>query len=376
MHHKHPPLARPALGRYARTELALVGTTCARMEEIMAGWVEQLGARYRCLLVTGDHTEPEIPVSMRHDRKHFTTTATAWNDFDDRLLGSQYDLALVNGNHYPATRQIVFVDEAKAGTLVRRTDQLTDVAAIVLVATDRCPDWLRAHCADQQTPPRVIPLAEIDTLLPQLSATLEAAVPPLHALILAGGRSERMGEDKSQLVYRDGQTEVERLSALCGKLGLPVHLSVREPDVDHPAGDFPVVIDRFRGLGPAGAIASAFLTAPDIAWLVLACDLPLLDEVTLRRLITARRPDRLATAVRGPGKEWPEPLVAIYEPRAYQRLLQFLSLGYACPRKLLINSDTEVVDLNDGAPLTNANTPAERGRVLGVLRQPRKHNRG
>ena len=370
MHHKHPPLARPALGRYARTELAFVGSTCARMEEIMAGWAEQLGARYRCLLVTGEHAEPDVPVSLRYDRKHFTTTATAWNDFDDLLLGNQYDLALVNGNHYPATCQIVFVDEAKAGTLVRRTDQLTDVAAIVLVAADRCPDWLQTHCAGQQTPPRVIPLAEIDTLLPQLSATLEAAVPPLHALILAGGRSERMGENKSQLVYRDGQTEVERLSALCGKLGLPVHLSVRDSDADHTAGDIPVVIDRFQGLGPAGAIASAFLAAPDVAWLVLACDLPLLDEATLRRLITDRRPDRLATAVRGPGKEWPEPLVAIYEPRAYQRLLQFLSLGYACPRKLLINSATEVVDLEDGTPITNANTPAERGRVLGVLRQP------
>ena len=368
MHHKHPPLARPALGHYARTELAFVGSTCARMEEIMAGWAEQLGARYRCLLVTGEHAEPDVPVSLHYDRKHFTTTATAWNDFDDLLLGNQYDLALVNGNHYPAARQIVFVDQAKAGTLVRRTDQLTGVAAIVLVAADRCPDWLQTHCAGQQTPPRVIPLAEIDTLLPQLSATLEAAVPPLHALILAGGRSERMGEDKSQLVYRDGQTEVERLSALCGKLGLPVHLSVRDPEFNHTAGDTPVVIDRFQGLGPAGAIASAFLAAPDIAWLVLACDLPLLDEATLRRLITARRPECLATAVRGPGKEWPEPLVAIYEPRAYQRLLQFLSLGYACPRKLLINSATEVVDLEDGVPLTNANTPGERGWVLGVLK--------
>ncbi len=368
MHHKHPPLARPALGHYARTELGFVGSTCARMETIMARWAEQLSKRYRCLLVTGEHTEPEVPVSLRYNRKHFTTATTAWNDFDDRLLGSQYDLALVNGNHYLAARQLVFVDEAKAGTLVRRTDQLTDVVAIVLVATDRCPDWLRAHCAGQQTPPRILPLAGIDTLLPDLFTTLEAAVPALQALILAGGRSERMGEDKSQLVYRDGQTEVERLSSLCGELGLPVHLSVRDPESDHATGDYPVLVDRFRDLGPAGAIASAFLSAPDVAWLVLACDLPLLDEATLRHLITARRPDRLATAVRGPGKEWPEPLVAIYEPRAYQRLLQFLSLGYACPRKLLINSDTEVVDLADAAPLTNANTPVERGRVLGLLR--------
>ena len=368
MHHKHPPLSRPALGHYARTELAFVGSTCARMEAVMARWAEQLSARYRCLLVTGDHAEPEVPTSIRYDRKHFTTQSAApWNDFDDRLLGSQYDLALVNGNHYPAARQIVFVDEAKAGTLVRRKEQLTDVVAIVLVATDRSPDWLREHLVGQAVPPQILSLEAIDSLLAELSKRLEDARPPLHALILAGGKSQRMGQDKSQLVYRNGQTEVERLSELFGEVELPVHLSVR--DADAPVADtgLPLVTDRFLGLGPAGAIASAFLSAPDVAWLVLACDLPLLDQSTLRQLIAARRPDRVATAVRGPARPWPEPLIAIYEPRAYQRLLQFLSLGYACPRKLLINSDTEVVDLTDAAPLTNANTPEERARVLGLL---------
>ena len=125
--------------------------------------------------------------------------------------------------------------------------------------------------------------------------------------------------------------------------------------------------DRFLNLGPAGAICSAFLHDPDAAWLVLACDLPLLDAATLRQLLEARQPQRVATAVRGPGKEWPEPLIAIYEPRAYPRLLQFLGLGYGCPRKLLINSDVAVLELSDGQAITNANTPAEREAVLKSL---------
>ncbi|CAH0999465.1 Molybdenum cofactor guanylyltransferase [Neolewinella maritima] len=366
MHHKHPPLARPALGQYARTELAFVGSTCARMEAVMRDWMQQLGD-YRTLLVTGEHTAPEVATSIRSDRKHFTSSHASWNAFDDRLLGGQYDLALVNGNHYPAARQIVFVDEAKAGTLVRRKDQLSDVLAVVLVDTETVPDWLQQHVEAQESAPAVLPFSAVDTLLPKLLELLQAATPPLRALILAGGKSERMGADKSRLVYRDGQTEVERLRDLCRSLELPVHLSVRDATFAANVADLPLVADRFLGLGPAGAIASAFLSAPDAAWLVLACDLPLLDEATLRTLLTARRPDRLATAVRGPGKPWPEPLVAIYEPRAYQRLLQFLSLGYACPRKLLINSDVAVVDLPDGRPLTNANTPEERERVLGQI---------
>lgn len=357
MHQKHPKIARPAIGRYARTEFALVGSTCARMEALMDRWTTQLADDYRCLTVTGDHQEPSVPVSLRWGRKRFSARNEAHNDFDDRLLGGNYDLALVNGNHYPANRQIVFVDAEKAGTLERRRDQLTDVVAVIHVSGD-LPEWL--------PPAPVFPEERAGAVLELITEALQRAVPPLRALILAGGRSERMGEDKSRLVYRDGRPEVERLAALCESMGLPVSISVRS-EADAADVGYPTVADRFLGLGPAGAICSAFLSDPDAAWLVLACDLPLLEADTLKQLMDARRPDRVATAVRGPEKEWPEPLVAIYEPRAYGRLLQFLSLGYSCPRKLLINSDTEVVDLATDRPLTNANTPEERRRVQQLL---------
>ncbi|NJB86433.1 molybdopterin-guanine dinucleotide biosynthesis protein A [Lewinella marina] len=361
MHQKHPKIARPALGHYARTEFAFLGSTCARMEAIMLRWADALSDSYRCLTVTGEHQEPEVATALRHDRKAFTSPRQNWNEFDDHLLGSTYDLALVNGNHYPASQQIVFVDAGKAGTLERRREQVTDVLAVVYVSGE-LPDWLPADAP-------VVPLERVDDLLPRIAEALQQAIPPLKALILAGGRSQRMGEDKSQIVYRNGQKEVDRLAALCADLNIPAFVAIRD---EGDSGRFsqPTVADRFLGLGPAGAIASAFLTDPDAAWLILACDLPLLEAPIVRRLVEARRPDRVATALRGAGREWPEPLVAIYEPRAYQRLLQFLALGYSCPRKLLINSDTAVIDLEDNLPLTNANTPEDRERVRDLLGDP------
>ncbi|MCP9236562.1 NTP transferase domain-containing protein [Lewinella sp. JB7] len=365
MHQKHPKLTRPALGHYARTEFAFVGSTCARMEAIMWEWAEALSPRHPCLLVTGDHEDADLAASQRFGRKRFSTLTTSWNEYDDRLLGRAYAVALVNGNHYPAARQIVFVDTAKAGTLERRRSQLTDVRAVVHV-TGELPGWL--------PPVPVYPIDRVGELLPEIEREVRAAEAPLRALILAGGRSERMGEDKSRLVYREGRTEVERLTQLCASLQLPVSISVRDGGrEDLPA---PVIPDRFLGLGPGGAICSAFLTDPDAAWLVLACDLPLLEAPTLKLLIDARRSDRVATAVRGPGREWPEPLVAIYEPRAYPRLLQFLALGYSCPRKLLINSDTTIVNLDDLRPLTNANTPEERQRVRELLDEAKGTTKG
>ena len=363
MHQKHPKLSRPALGAYGRTEFALVGSTCERMEGVMEEWVNRFSDRYRCLTVVGEHGEPEEPVSLRYGKKRFATAHDEWNDYDDRLLGQEFDLVLVNGNHYPAGRQIVFVDEKKAGTLERRREQLTDIFAVVFVTGDKfMPQWLSEKCSVQHRPPIMTSVSLLMPVLVALETELSEKVPPLQSLILAGGASSRMGTDKAQLVYRNGEPELERLARLCQEAGVPPHISLRQGPAEN-GYDHPVIEDRFVGLGPAGAICSAFLSDPDSAWLVLACDLPLLDEQTIAALIEARDVRRYATALRGPGNEWPEPLVAIYEPRSYPRLLQFLSLGYACPRKMLINSDVRVVDLESSDPLMNANTPEDRDRV-------------
>ena len=53
-----------------------------------------------------------------------------------------------------------------------------------------------------------------------------------------------------------------------------------------------------------------------------------------------------------------EPLITIYEPKAYPILLQYLAQGYSCPRKMLINSDVEIVEIDD-AFIRNINTPEE-----------------
>ena len=127
--------------------------------------------------------------------------------------------------------------------------------------------------------------------------------------------------------------------------------------------------DTFVGLGPLGGLLSAFQANPNAAWLVAACDLPFLSAATLRFLVGNRQPARLATALQLPGSEFPEPLVTIWEPAAYAHLLRFLSLGYACPRKALINSDAAVLPAPFPNDLRNVNTPEEREAAEAELRE-------
>lgn len=363
MHQKHPKIARPNQRTFGRTAFSLVGTNCKRIEDIMADWLNQLSEKFRVVGVTGDHGEISWGSQGQHgSRQWMSPQGNAWNEYDDRLEARQYDLALVNGNHYPAEQQIVFIDAKKAGTLERRAAQLTNIAAIVKTnMEDTIPDWLKEKAVDVP----VFELDEVDNILKNIIIkTAATRATPLKALLLIGGKSSRMGQDKSSLIYRGEQTEAERITNICQELGLEVFHSVQQVE-EH--AKVPQIADRFLGLGPMGAIASAFLYEPETAWLVLACDLPLLEKSDIEALIEQRDQRKFATAIQGIDQVFPEPLIAIYEPRAYERLLRFLSLGYACPRKLLINSDIATSLAKNENVIANANTPAERQRILEIL---------
>jgi molybdopterin-guanine dinucleotide biosynthesis protein A len=369
-HQKHPLLVRPNGDHYARTDIAFVGSTCAIMDTLITNWAVKLQPDYRTLTVIGDHAEPLAGTLLQIGTKRFGTPADDWNGFDERLQRGHFDCALINGNHYPAARQIVFIDEKKASTLERRREQLTDVRAIIFVdeARQQVPTWLSEDLAGRPAPPTCTLAAAESVALPLLLNLLRTRVPALKTLVLTGGKSQRMGQRKADLVYRpDGQSEAERMAKICHDL-LPgsVHISVADPD-QAPVGNFPNLTDRFPDLGAAGAICTAFLTDPNAAWLVVACDLPLLEKEQLSVLIETREPARLATAYQLASQRFPEPLVAIYEPKAYPRLLQFLAMGYACPRKVLINSDVKALIVENEVLFTNANTREEREVVLALL---------
>ena len=78
----------------------------------------------------------------------------------------------------------------------------------------------------------------------------------------------------------------------------------------------------------------------------------------MKLLLEKRNPSKVATAIKGKGKQFQEPLITIYEPKSYSVLLQYLAQGYSCPRKMLINSEVEIIEVDDSL-IRNINTPEE-----------------
>jgi len=137
----------------------------------------------------------------------------------------------------------------------------------------------------------------------------------LTGLILAGGKSTRLGRDKARLPVF-GKSLLERTVHLAGKCCAQVYVSGRDPSKD--GIDAPWLPDDWPGIGPMGGILTGLnhLGGP---LLVLACDLPLIQVQTLWKLIKARdqRPDfAVMTAYQQVETGYIETLVAVYEDQS------------------------------------------------------------
>jgi len=182
---------------------------------------------------------------------------------------------------------------------------------------------------------------------------------PLYGLILAGGASTRMGRDKAVLNYR-GRSQLEAVFELLNAVCERSFVSVRSDQRHEPVrAKLPQIVDRQPGIGPIAGISAAQAEYPNAAWLVLACDLPFLSATTLTHLIAHRDANRIATAYRSTYDTLPEPLCAIWEPASRDTVNQWIAAGKQCPRKVLINSDTALLDPIESRALDNINTPDE-----------------
>ena len=193
--------------------------------------------------------------------------------------------------------------------------------------------------------------------------------PELHGLILAGGKSLRMGHDKGSIQWH-GKEQRYYVADMLQHLCKDVFISCREEQLGEIGPSYKTLADTYEGSGPLVAILSAFKEKPDVAWLVVACDLPLLDIVTLQYLIRSRDSNCIATTFESPFDQLPEPLITIWEPSSYEILLNHISEGFKCPRKALIRNLDSVKILVAPNPdaLKNANTPEDATAVKELMK--------
>jgi len=190
---------------------------------------------------------------------------------------------------------------------------------------------------------------------------------PLFGLVLAGGESRRMGQDKARL-RRGGQSQLAHIVHVLEPLVDRVFVSTRADQQDETERSrFDQIVDRYQDMGPVAGILSAMDEYPEVDWLVVACDLPNIDASTISHLLEHRSPDQPFSAYRSSHDGLPEPLCAVYAAGSADIMRGFVAEGMNCPRKMLIRSDTLLLEQPDPHSLHNVNTPEDlEDSVLGA----------
>lgn len=353
---KHTNLTRRNNDSFAPNEIAILGTKCSVISELVTQVSKQL-SNYKLAYFDASHSKDIEESKLSNYTFHHQGTVQIYsfdevNEFNQRIQFSPYDFVFINGNHYQAAKQILILDNNKEASVLKRLDQLDSIQFVIKLDKDSEYFSFLEEKYPQIKNLTCYTVNEIDKIANHVKNLIEEKIAPVKGLVLVGGKSTRMGADKSMLNYH-GKPQKEHLKKLLESTGMEVFYSVEKlSEKDHE------IHDTFLNLGPFGGICSAFQKDPNSAWFVLATDVPFVDKKLIKLLLQKRNPSKIATAIKGKGKSFVEPLLTIYEPKAYPKLLSYLTQGYSCPRKMLINNDVKIVEV-DNIFIQNINTPEE-----------------
>ena len=380
-HKKYHDLAKPSYGNYCRNEWAILGTQCSTIKTFAGNIIKALSSKYKCGYADAEHTlqneKIHVPGCLqdgavieytRHHNFQQINHAKTFNQFELRKLFSDADMVLVNGNHFEAKSQILIVDEIKKEFLKKNLAQLTNVELILLSNNaEGVFDFIKEVLPSWKQLP-VYKLDDTIKVIDFFKKKMQQAKPTLNGLVLAGGKSTRMGYNKENILWH-GKEQQYYMADLLAKICKEVFISCHAGNQKEINKNYKSLEDTFTGLGPYGAILSAFREKPDDAWLIVACDLPLLDMETLQYLKENRNPCTIATAFESAYNNQPEPLITIWEPKSYPVLLSFLAQGYNCPGKFLRSNDTAVLKPVNPQAFMNVNTPEEVEMMKQILQK-------
>jgi molybdopterin-guanine dinucleotide biosynthesis protein A len=175
----------------------------------------------------------------------------------------------------------------------------------------------------------------------------------LFGLVLAGGKSSRMGFDKRNLIFHQKPQDVfllELLEKYCDK----VFISCKEGQTT--ATNQNTIFDCFEINSPLNGILSAFTSHAPASWLTVPVDMPGIDEEIIEYLLNNRDIEKLATCFFDSSGKYPEPLLAIWEKACLPQLLDFSTKGGVSPRDFLKASPIKMLQAPFARLHANINT--------------------
>jgi molybdopterin-guanine dinucleotide biosynthesis protein A len=183
----------------------------------------------------------------------------------------------------------------------------------------------------------------------------------ITGVIVAGGKSSRMGMDKGALILGNKylvQYSIDALKSICSGL------LISTQNEWYAQLGYPLVKDRIKDCGPIGGIYSSLLAAETPYILALACDMPFVSTQILEKLTAnIHAYDCVVPRI---GNKY-EPLCAVYSKELIPAMEQRIHAGHYALHDLIEKSNHLFLDFsNDAAAFMNLNTMSDldKGKQL------------
>jgi len=175
-------------------------------------------------------------------------------------------------------------------------------------------------------------------------------------VILAGGKSTRMGKDKALLPY-NGKNLIDAPIEILSNIFPRIILSVKSAD-DLPGYSLEKIVDQYSAIGPLGGIAST-LKALHQKIFCVACDMPFLNEQLIQSICSFDD----AQAVIPVWQERAEVLHALYSPSLIPLFAQAIASGRYRITDALNTAIVKYIPQSDGRTFKNVNTPSDYEKI-------------
>lgn len=192
--------------------------------------------------------------------------------------------------------------------------------------------------------------------------------PDVTAVILAGGRGQRMGGEDKGLIELNGKPLVcHVIDAIRSQVGA-ILINANRNQAGYEAFGYPVIADTLLNYqGPLAGFIAAMQTIETEDMLTLPCDGPLVADDLVKRLHDARQTAGADIAVAHDGKR-PQPVYALIPKRLADSLQSYLDGG---DRKIDLWYERHRVAHADFSDIprsfTNINTLRERDSLQGII---------
>lgn len=187
----------------------------------------------------------------------------------------------------------------------------------------------------------------------------------VSAILLAGGKSSRMGRDKAALPFR-GMTLLEWQLQRLWSLGVE---DIMLSGLCREMTGIRVVPDEFPGRGPLSGLHACMKAAAYPDCLVLSVDVPLVPLPALAELVRVHRETGGKVTLLRHGDKW-EPLMGVYQSELFRDAERILQEKNTAVRRLLDETGFQVVDWpHDEGLFLNCNTPEDYERLCQLAGQ-------